>query len=260
MACPVPLDPVLVSLGLDTHPMCEPRAAWGDLPAGWYHPAEAAECGAAGRLYPCTPADADALAGGMRTPGFWTAALDARCQAHAPAVPPSPVFGGQAEPCTTRPVAAGVLLARRGAPPAAARARPPCGGCGHSFHRDQCSRKGPARAWLVLDPATGEVTGRACGARPQCPCPWGACHTCGAPVVGASTLPLYDGSPEIDIDRGSAGDPAGTLAVRELPDGTLAVRRLGPGEGLADGEWRGRQHAHRLTPASNPDQRREAIR
>ena len=122
-----------------------------------------------------------------------------------------------------------------------------CEGCGHAFHRDQCRAKGPSGCMPVLDRDTGRRTGIGCSrARVPCPCPWGECHTCGAPIAGASTFPLYDGSPEIDVDRGSAGAPDGDLAVRKLPDGTPACRRLTPGEEPGEREWRGREHAHQL--------------
>jgi hypothetical protein len=130
-----------------------------------------------------------------------------------------------------------------------------CPGCGHKFHRDTCIRKGASRCMPVLDPATGRQTGIACSSvRGPCPCPYGACHDCGAPIVGASPLPLDSGAPEIDIDRGSAG--AGALAVRQLADGTLAVRRLAGVEEPAAGEWRGREHAHQLDPAASTPPRR----
>lgn len=118
-----------------------------------------------------------------------------------------------------------------------------CGGCGHAPHRDTCPRKGPSGCLPLLD-ATGRKMGFACSrTRGPCPCPWGWCHTCGQGIAGASTLPLRDGSPEIDVDRGSAGAPDGTIAVWKLPDGTLACRRLAPGEQPGRGEWRGREHA-----------------
>lgn len=101
----------------------------------------------------------------------------------------------------------------------------------------------------LLDPATGKQTGIACGGPCPCPCPFGTCHTCGAPIAGATPLPLSDSTPEIDIDRGSAGHPDATWAVWKLPDGTLACRPLGPGQPLpGPGEYRGREHAHQLTP------------
>jgi hypothetical protein len=122
-----------------------------------------------------------------------------------------------------------------------------CDGCGHSFHRDTCPRKGTSRCIPLLDPATGRQTGIGClRGRGDCPCPFGACHTCGAPIAGATPFPLDSGAPETDIDRGSAGAPDGQLAVRQLPDGTLACRRLAPGEEPGEREWRAREHAHQL--------------
>ena len=123
-----------------------------------------------------------------------------------------------------------------------------CEGCGHAFHRDTCPRKGASGCQPVLDPATGRQVGIACsrGSRAPCPCPFGQCHTCAAPIAGAIPWPLDSGAPEVDIDRGSAGDPDGMLAVWQLADGTLACRRLMPGEHPGDGEWRGREHVHQL--------------
>lgn len=104
----------------------------------------------------------------------------------------------------------------------------------------------------LLDEA-GRQTGFACSrsSRWPCPCPFGECHECGAPIVGACPLPLGRGSAEVDIDRGSAGDPDGTWIVWQLPDGRLACRpRLfssddievtGEQPGLR--EWIGRAHA-----------------
>ena len=124
-----------------------------------------------------------------------------------------------------------------------------CGGCGHAFHRDQCPRKGASGCLPLLD-ATGRQVGIACSrTRVPCPCPFGECHDCGAPIAGAAPFPLDSGTPEIDIDRGSAGAPDGTWAVRQLPGGTLACRRLEPGEQPGDGEWRGREHVHQLAAA-----------
>ena len=121
-----------------------------------------------------------------------------------------------------------------------------CGACGHAFHRDGCRGKAPAGYQPLLDPASGEQIGHACsrGPRPPCPCPRGACHTCGAVIVGASTLPLDDGSPEIDLDPEPAG--GGTWAVRTLADSTLAIRRLGAGQQPGPREWRAREHRHQL--------------
>jgi hypothetical protein len=125
-----------------------------------------------------------------------------------------------------------------------------CDGCKHVFHRDGCTGKGPSRCQPLLDRATGRQTGIACwSTRAPCPCPFGECHTCGAPIAGATPFPLDSGTPEIDIDRGSAGAPDGTLAVRRLPDGTLACRHLADGEEPGEGEWRGREHVYQLTPA-----------
>jgi len=124
-----------------------------------------------------------------------------------------------------------------------AEVRRKCDRCHHVFHRDQCPRKGPSRCTSLLNPDTGQPNGIACGGtRWPCPCPWGECHHCAAPIAGASPFPLYSGADEIDIDRGSAGDPGGELAVQLLADGTLAVRRLAPGEETRPGEWRGREH------------------
>ena len=127
-----------------------------------------------------------------------------------------------------------------------------CDGCGHAAHRDQCRGKGPASCLVLLDPVTGERSGIVCArTRVPCPCPFGTCHTCGAPVAGASPFPL--GSvPEVDIDRGSAGAADGTWAVRKLADGTLGCRPLGDGEEPGRGEWRGRAHVHQLAAVAAP--------
>jgi hypothetical protein len=118
-----------------------------------------------------------------------------------------------------------------------------CPGCGHAWHRDLCPCKGPSGCVPLLNPATGQPRGFACsGTRAPCPCPFGWCHTCLRMIAGASTLPLYDGSPEINIERGSAGAPDGTWAVWKLADGTLGCRVLADGEQPAEREWRGREH------------------
>jgi hypothetical protein len=122
-----------------------------------------------------------------------------------------------------------------------------CRGCRHVRHRDQCPRKGPSGCVPILDRATGEPNGTVCfTGKGPCPCPYGYCHTCGRDIVGASILPLYDGSPEIDIECGSADAPGGGWAVWQLPDGTLACRRLEPGEEPHRDEhrreWRGTEH------------------
>lgn len=46
----------------------------------------------------------------------------------------------------------------------------------------------------------------------------------------------------VPVERGSARDPAGLIAVRKLDDGYLACRELASGEPLAAGEWRAREH------------------
>lgn len=125
-----------------------------------------------------------------------------------------------------------------------------CDGCGHAAHRDGCRAKGPSSSVAVLDPATGRPIGIACSrTRAPCPCPFGACHTCGALIAGASPFPLGS-APEVDIDRGSAGAPDGTWAVRKLADGSLACRPLGEGEQPGEGEWRGHAHIHQLATVS----------
>lgn len=129
--------------------------------------------------------------------------------------------------------------------------------CGHAPHRDGCKAKGPSKCTQLLDARTGEPSGSACsGTRQACPCPLGQCHTCGAPIAGASPLPL--GDLEVDVDCGSAGAPDGTLAAWKLADGTLAVRLLDAGEAPGPGEWRGRPHAHQLADAAAWLARREA--
>lgn len=128
-----------------------------------------------------------------------------------------------------------------------------CEGCSHVFHRDECRGKAPDGHVPVLDPATGRRTGHACyrGARPPCPCPRGACHTCGAVIEGASTFPLNDGSPEIDLDPEPAED--GLWAARKLADGTLAIHPLAAGEQPGPGEWQARAHAHQLAEVTAYD-------
>jgi hypothetical protein len=110
-----------------------------------------------------------------------------------------------------------------------------------------CTRKAPGSCVPLLDPATGDpqTAGFACyrDVRPPCPCPYGWCHRCKAVIAGASTLPLYDDSPEIDLDPDIGDAEDGHMAVRELADGTLAVRRLGAGQVPGDGWRRAREHA-----------------
>jgi hypothetical protein len=208
--CGWPLDQRVAEAGAGQyHPGCEPDGSWQLPPLAW-------------------PARMLGLPGGDRLrypPGA--------AQRHAP----EPAGAG---PHPAEAPAAGRPGRNRRAP--ATRPGEKCpGGCGHAAHRDECPGKAPGRCAPRLDPATGEQNGHLhYETRAPCPCPHGWCHHCGAPVVGAATLPLYDGSPEIDIDRGSAGD--GQLAVWKLADGTLAVRRLAPGQDPGPGQWRGREH------------------
>lgn len=137
------------------------------------------------------------------------------------------------------------------------RRQPPvrrCPGCDHAEHRDECRGKARQGCVSLLDPATGEPmggTGIACyrGARPQCRCPYGRCHTCGALIVGASPLPLGSAD-EIDLDTdpewGAALAPGGELAARMLADGSMAVRRRRAGEPPGDGWLPVRAHEHQL--------------
>jgi hypothetical protein len=116
-------------------------------------------------------------------------------------------------------------------------AAPKCGRCRHTEHRGECKRRGPSRC-TPLDSGHG-LTGFACGARPQCPCPWRVC-VCGTPVAIATC----EDDPEFfeSVERGTAGRLGGTLAVRQLADGTLMARYLPPGEQPREGEWRGTDH------------------
>lgn len=65
-----------------------------------------------------------------------------------------------------------------------------------------------------------------------------SCRSCGATVDWAN---LPGGGP-VPVDRASAGDPKGNLAVRRTDAGTLAVRYLKGGEQPADGEKRAISH------------------
>ena len=111
-----------------------------------------------------------------------------------------------------------------------------CGGCPHAAHRGACMRLGPSRCTPI---ETGGGTGFMCGRRPSCPCPRRTC-SCGAEVVVAEC----DDDPQSyeSVERGSAGRPGGTLAVRRRPDATLAARYLPLGEDPRPGEWRGTDH------------------
>jgi hypothetical protein len=77
-------------------------------------------------------------------------------------------------------------------------------------------------------------------------------------VIAIELPPAVTAAPDgqvvmVPVARGSAGDPAGRLAVRELePGGWLACRDLAAGEQPGPGEWRGTEHddeaaGHRLT-------------
>jgi len=47
---------------------------------------------------------------------------------------------------------------------------------------------------------------------------------------------------EVPVMQGSAGDPAGRLAVWKQRDGKLRCRELADGEDVAEGQWRGVEH------------------
>jgi hypothetical protein len=97
-----------------------------------------------------------------------------------------------------------------------------------------------------------------CGPRPPCPCSWRTCK-CGAKVAiaqldarQARAFCAEQGIEQQDIEvpvvRGSAGDPAGRLAVWERPDGVLVCVELAPGEQLVKGQWRGVEHVGECQP------------
>ena len=65
------------------------------------------------------------------------------------------------------------------------------------------------------------------------------CKSCGQRIEWATTYPNQRRMP---IDAGSAGDPAGTVAVRREPGGGLTARYAAPGDILLPGEHRGRSH------------------
>ena len=64
------------------------------------------------------------------------------------------------------------------------------------------------------------------------------CRSCRIPIDWAQ---LPGGKP-VPVDRDSAGDPNGTLAVRRTPAGTLQARVLKSGEQTQPGEVRGISH------------------
>lgn len=115
-----------------------------------------------------------------------------------------------------------------------------CGGCPHRAHKGACRAKGRSRCITLYD-TDGTLMGTACGYRPPCPCGWRTCE-CGLPVAVGWVIGTKDGC--LVIERGSANDPDGLLAVRVMPDGILGVRGpVEPGAALEAGEWRGREHA-----------------
>ena len=120
-----------------------------------------------------------------------------------------------------------------------------CGSCGHKEHRGRCTRRSQSRC-VPLSTSDG-MTGFACGTRPPCPCPWRTC-SCGTPVAVAACAD--DPGYEETVERGTAGRPDGTLAVRRLPDGTLSARPLPAGTPPADVEWRGIDHDTRCPHAA----------
>ena len=131
--------------------------------------------------------------------------------------------------------------------------RTKCAHCGHVGHGIACRAKGPSKCVPLVSEIDG-MTGFACGVRPPCPCPWRLCQ-CGAPVALAAQLPRSIGGLPVEgevvivsVERGSAGDPAGRLAVRELAGGYLACRDLAGGEPVDGGEWRGREHLNEACP------------
>jgi hypothetical protein len=121
-----------------------------------------------------------------------------------------------------------------------------CGRCEHAAHRGACRSKYGSRCMpLELDRGG---TGFMCSStRPTCTCPWRTCR-CGAPVAIAACA----GDPEHEetLDRGSAGDPAATLAVRQLANGELEARPIAAGAELRPGEWRACDHDQRCPKAA----------
>jgi hypothetical protein len=91
------------------------------------------------------------------------------------------------------------------------------------------------------------MTGMVCGARQPCLCPWRTCR-CGTLVAVAACAD--DLGYEETVERGSAGNPAGTLAVRKLADGTLSARPLSAGAEPDPGEWRAVDHDARCPMAA----------
>lgn len=121
---------------------------------------------------------------------------------------------------------------------------PKCGRCGHTSHRNHCTRRGPSGC-VPFD--VGESTGFVCGYKPPCPCPWRTCK-CGLQLSVAIELPagtrLYpDGQVMlVSVIRWSASRAEGRLAVWPLDDGMLGCRDLADGEEPWAGERRGTEH------------------
>jgi len=67
---------------------------------------------------------------------------------------------------------------------------------------------------------------------------WCKSPQCLAEIAWAVTMP---GGRPMPVNSGSAGDPAGTLAVWRA-NGRLECRTLGQGEQPGEGEWRGVAH------------------
>ena len=64
---------------------------------------------------------------------------------------------------------------------------------------------------------------------------------CGSCPAEVDWVLLPSGSRML-VDRASAGDPDGNLAVRRMADGTLAARHVKPGDQLEPGEVPGKSH------------------
>jgi hypothetical protein len=130
--------------------------------------------------------------------------------------------------------------------------RPKCPRCEHAEHRKGCTGRDPSKCQTY---ASGGATGFICGSRPPCSCPFRVCK-CGAPVALAAELPAdARGLPAgevmvVSVERGSARDPAGRLAVRilDLGSGHLACRDLADGEQPREGEWRATEHTNAGCP------------
>jgi hypothetical protein len=135
--------------------------------------------------------------------------------------------------------------------PNASQPKPKCP-CGHAAHAKACPARAGSRCQSYQSP--DGATGFICGYRPGCPCPFRTCK-CGMLVAlaaelppDAAALPSADTVMLVSVIRGSAGDPAGRLAVRQLTGGHLACRDLPDGEEPGEGEWRGQEHTNGACP------------